>query len=149
MNAHFRTLNQEHNNALQFFGEGLLIQSVGDALDRSGIMLMPLYRITEVGPITQIIPDEVEAAHSHGWEYFQFHASLEPVLVPMNGDTTGSLFQLIVKQSARNCLVLLNTEVDGVPAYNTSDIVKHHPEVLTLYRVYGRVGSGIEPKVFN
>jgi hypothetical protein len=34
--------------------------------------------------------------------------------------------------------VLLNTEVDGVPAYNTSDIIKHHPEVPTLQGVWAR-----------
>ncbi|KAJ7261532.1 hypothetical protein C8J57DRAFT_1471415 [Mycena rebaudengoi] len=143
-----------------FFGGGPLARSVGDALDSSGITSMPLYGITEVGPITQIIPGEcivccrfglvhpngapwLEATHNHGWEYFQFHASVEPVLLPVDGDTTGSLFQLRVKQSARNCLVLPNTEVDGVPAYDTNDIVQRHPEVPTLYRVYGRVDDQI------
>ncbi|KAJ7918834.1 hypothetical protein B0H13DRAFT_2187284 [Mycena leptocephala] len=123
-----------------FFGGGPLARSVGDALDRSGIKLMPLYGITEVVPLTQIIP---EAIHNHGWEYFQFHTTAEPVLVPVDGDTTGSLFQLIVKQSARNCLVLPNIEVDGVPAYDTNDIVQRHPTVPTLYRVYGRVDDQI------
>ncbi|KAJ6574353.1 hypothetical protein B0H19DRAFT_1371452 [Mycena capillaripes] len=125
--------------ALIMFGGGPLARSVGDALDRSGVPLIAGYGITEVGPISQLVPEP----HGQGWEYFQFHASIEPVLVPVDGDTTGSLFQLIVKQSVTNCLVLPNTEVDGVPAYDTNDIVQRHPTVPTLYRVYGRVDDQI------
>ncbi|KAF7339024.1 Acetyl-CoA synthetase-like protein [Mycena venus] len=121
------------------FGGGPLARSVGDALDRSGVTLVVGYGITEAGPLSQPVLE----AHGHGWEYFQFHASVELVLVPVNGDTTGSLFQLIVKQSATNSLVLPNTEVDGILAYDTKDIVQRHPTVPTLYRVYGRVDDQI------
>jgi len=97
------------------------------------------YYSTEVGPIAQPVPE----AHGNGWEYFQFDPSLEPVLVPVGGDPTGSLFQLIVKQSESNCLVLPNTEVDGIVAYDTKDILQRHPSVPTFYRVYGRADDQI------
>ncbi|KAJ7807175.1 hypothetical protein B0H14DRAFT_3765041 [Mycena olivaceomarginata] len=43
------------------------------------------------------IDGRIRNAYRHGWEYFQFLASLEPVLVPVDVDTTGWLFQLIVR----------------------------------------------------
>ncbi|KAF7349900.1 Acetyl-CoA synthetase-like protein [Mycena venus] len=123
-----------------FFAGGPLTRSVGDTLDRSGVTLIVRYGITEVGCLISV---PLLEAHGHGWEYFQFHASFEPVLVPVDSDTTGLLFQLIVKQSATNCLALPNTEVDSMLAYDTKDIVQRHPTVSTLYRLYGRVDDQI------
>ncbi|KAJ6628492.1 hypothetical protein B0H10DRAFT_2209402 [Mycena sp. CBHHK59/15] len=123
-----------------FFGGGPLAQSVGDALDRNGVTLMTAYGITEVGVISQMVP---EAPHTDGWQYFQFLSTTEPVLVPVDGDGTGSLFQLIIKQCATNSLALPNTEVDGVPAFDTKDLVQRHPTNPALYRVYGRVDDQI------
>ncbi|KAF8209695.1 hypothetical protein K438DRAFT_1810225 [Mycena galopus ATCC 62051] len=125
------------------FGGGPLPRSVGDALDRSGVTLIVVYGITEVGPISQPASGEAVEPHGNGWEYFQFHPSLEPVLVPVDGDTTGSLFQLIVKQSETNCLVLPNTEIDGTLAYDTNDIIQRHPTMPKFYRVYGRADDQI------
>ncbi|KAF7348966.1 NRPS-like enzyme [Mycena venus] len=123
-----------------FFAGGPLTRSVGDALDRSGVRLIVRYGITEVGCLISV---PLLEPHGHGWEYFQFHPSFEPVLVPVDGDTTGLLFQLIVKQSATNCLALPNTEVDGIMAYDTKDILQRHPTVSTLYRLYGRIDDQI------
>ncbi|KAJ7189320.1 hypothetical protein GGX14DRAFT_485207 [Mycena pura] len=121
------------------FGGGPLARSVGDALDKSGVTLIVVYGITEVGAISQLASE----AHGNGWEYFQFQPSLQPVRVPVDGDPTGSLFQLIVKQSETNCLVLPNTEVDGIMAYDTNDILQRHPTAPTFYRVYGRADDQI------
>ncbi|KAJ7485841.1 hypothetical protein FB451DRAFT_1554646 [Mycena latifolia] len=123
-----------------FFGGGPLAQPVGDALDRNGVKLIPLYGITEAGLISQMLS---EALHTDGWQYFQFLSTTQPVLVPFDGDATGLLFQLIIKQCPTNCVALPNTEVDGVPAFDTKDIVQRHPTNPTLYRVYGRIDDQI------
>ncbi|KAJ7117148.1 hypothetical protein C8R44DRAFT_792013, partial [Mycena epipterygia] len=126
------------------FSGGPLAQPVGDALERNGVKLTTVYGITEIGGISQIGP-----ADGNGWQYFQFPTSTEPVLVPLEADPTGSLFQLIIKQCATNCLAVSNTEVDGVLAFDTNtafrppDIVQRHPTIPTLYRVYGRVDDQI------
>lgn len=36
--------------------------------------------------------------------------------------------------------MLPNTEVDGILAYDTNDILQRHPTAPTFYRVYGRAG---------
>jgi len=36
--------------------------------------------------------------------------------------------------------MLPNTEVDGILAYDTKDILQRHPTAPTFYRVYGRAG---------
>ncbi|KAJ6475669.1 hypothetical protein DFH09DRAFT_446189 [Mycena vulgaris] len=122
------------------FGGGPLAQPVGDILDGNGVSLMTVYGITEAGALSQYAP---EAPHTDGWQYFQFLASTDTVLVPIDGDHSGLLFQLIVKQCATNCLALSSMEMDGVPAFDTKDIVQRHPTNPKLYRVYGRVDDQI------
>ncbi|KAJ6538443.1 hypothetical protein DFH09DRAFT_1398139 [Mycena vulgaris] len=122
------------------FSGGPLAQPVGDILDGNGVSLMTLYGITEAGVLSQYAP---EAPHTDGWQYFQFLASTDTVLVPIDGDHSGLLFQLIVKQCATNCLALSSMEMDGVPAFDTKDIVQRHPTNPKLYRVYGRVDDQI------
>ncbi|KAJ6475681.1 hypothetical protein DFH09DRAFT_1379760 [Mycena vulgaris] len=97
-------------------------------------------RSTEAGALSQYAP---ETPHTDGWQYFQFLASTDAVLVPIDGDHSGLLFQLIVKQCATNCLALSSMEMDGVPAFDTKDIVQRHPTNPKLYRVYGRVDDQI------
>ncbi|KAJ7122205.1 hypothetical protein C8R44DRAFT_705178 [Mycena epipterygia] len=120
------------------YSGGSLAQSVGDALERNGVKLTTVYGITETAGMSQIGPP-----HGNGWQYFQFSSSIEPVLVPLEDDPTGSLFQLVIKQCATHWPVLPNTEVDGVLAFDTKDIVQRHPTISTLYRVYGRVDDQI------
>ncbi|KAJ6538456.1 hypothetical protein DFH09DRAFT_1368847 [Mycena vulgaris] len=122
------------------FGGGPLAQPVGDILDENGVSLMTVYGITEAGALSQYAP---ETPHTDGWQYFQFLASTDAVLVPIDGDHSGLLFQLIVKQCATNCLALSSMEMDGVPAFDTKDIVQRHPTNPKLYRVYGRVDDQI------
>ncbi|KAJ7482012.1 hypothetical protein FB451DRAFT_1237794 [Mycena latifolia] len=128
------------NFSCVLFGGGPLAQPVGDALARNGVKLIPLYGTTEVGGISQMDP---EGLSPNDWQYFQFLSTTQPVLVPVDGDGTGLLFQLIIKQCATNYLALPNMEVDGVPAFDTKDIVQHHPTNPALYRVYGRVDDQI------
>ncbi|KAJ6507610.1 hypothetical protein DFH09DRAFT_1437030 [Mycena vulgaris] len=121
------------------FGGGPLAQPVGDALARNGVTLMSAYGTTEAGIIS-----EMETSHTEGWQYFQFCSAPEaPVLIPVDDDHTGSLFRLIIKQCATNCLALPNTEVGGIPAVDTNDIVQRHPKNTKFYRLYGRVDDQI------
>ncbi|KAJ7216008.1 hypothetical protein GGX14DRAFT_442668 [Mycena pura] len=112
------------------FAGGPLARFVGDSLDKSGVTLIVAYGLVHV---SLMLHNAVEA-HGNGWEYFQFCLSLQPVLVPVDGDPTGLLFKLIVKQTETNCLVLPNTEVDGILAYDTNDILQRHPTAPTFYR---------------
>ncbi|KAJ6468640.1 hypothetical protein C8R47DRAFT_1151234 [Mycena vitilis] len=121
------------------FAGGPLAQSVGDSLAQRGVALIALYGATEIGAISHMHPDPSPG----GWQYFQFLPTLGEVLIPVEGDATGLLFQLLVKECATNCLALTNTEIDGVRAYDTKDIVQRHPTDPTLYRVYGRIDDQI------
>ncbi|KAJ7659105.1 hypothetical protein DFH06DRAFT_1472553 [Mycena polygramma] len=119
------------------FGGGPLPQSVGDTLDKNGVRVRNSYGCSEIGLISG------HSDHTDGWDFFQFCPTVEPVLIPVDGDTSGLLFQLILKQCETNCLALTNTEVDGVPALDMKDIVQRHPTNPTLYRLYGRADDQI------
>ncbi|KAF7351301.1 Acetyl-CoA synthetase-like protein [Mycena sanguinolenta] len=122
------------------FGGGPLAQQVGDILEASGVALAPAYGSTETGSIAVMFTNE---RHKEGWQYFQFVPGIDAVLVPIDGDASKLLFQLIIKQSPTHALALANLEIDGVPACDTGDIVQRHPTNPDLYRLYGRVDDQI------
>ncbi|KAJ7289097.1 hypothetical protein C8J57DRAFT_1627489 [Mycena rebaudengoi] len=119
------------------FGGGPLAPLVGDTFERNSVNLLAVYGSTETGGISAI------NSHGGGWQYFEFLPTTSPVLVPLDGDPSGSLFHLIIKECNTNCLALFNMEIDGVPAFDTNDIVQQHLTNSKLYRVYGRVDDQI------
>ncbi|KAJ7770520.1 hypothetical protein B0H16DRAFT_1881524 [Mycena metata] len=119
------------------FGGGPLAQVVGDALEADGVDLLAVYGSTETGGISTI------KKHGGGWQYFEMLPTTSPVLVPVDGDASGSLFQLIIQECTTNYLAVSNLEIDGIRAFDTNDIIQQHPKNPTLYRVYGRVDDQI------
>ncbi|KAJ7770524.1 hypothetical protein B0H16DRAFT_1515748 [Mycena metata] len=119
------------------FGGGPLAQVVGDTLEANCVNLLAVYGSTETGGISTI------KKHGGGWQYFEMLPTTLPVLVPVDGDPSGSLFQLIIQECTTNCLAVTNMDIDGVRAFDTNDIVQKHPTNPTLYRVYGRVDDQI------
>ncbi|KAJ6484095.1 hypothetical protein C8R45DRAFT_1214951 [Mycena sanguinolenta] len=120
------------------FTGGPLAQQVGDSLQNSGVALTSYYGTTETGSISQRFTDEKREA---SWEYFQLLSGTDAVLIPIDGDSSGLLFQLIIKESATQSLALSNMEIDGVRACDTRDIIQRHPKNPKLYRSYGRIGK--------
>ncbi|KAJ6484081.1 hypothetical protein C8R45DRAFT_1000132 [Mycena sanguinolenta] len=120
------------------FTGGPLAQRVGDILQNSGVALTPFYGTTETGAISQRFTNEKREA---SWEYFQLLSGTDAVLIPIDGDSSGLLFQLIIKESATQSLALSNMEIDGVRACDTRDIIQRHPKNPKLYRSYGRIGK--------
>ncbi|KAJ7123310.1 hypothetical protein C8R43DRAFT_44110 [Mycena crocata] len=122
------------------FGGGPLAQQVGDFLAENGVALTPSYGSTETGSIALMFTKET---YKEGWEYFEFIPGMDAVLVPIEGDSSGLLFQLIVKQSNTHCLTKTNTVINGIPACDTGDIVQRHPTNSKLYKSYGRIDDQI------
>ncbi|KAJ7039843.1 hypothetical protein C8F04DRAFT_280833 [Mycena alexandri] len=119
------------------FGGGPLAQVVGDTLEADRVNLLAVYGSTETGGISAV------KKHGGGWQYFEFLPTTLPVLVPVDGEPSESLFQLIIKDCTTNRLAVSNVEIDGVPAFDTKDIVQQHPTNPKLYRVYARVDDQI------
>ncbi|KAJ7039814.1 hypothetical protein C8F04DRAFT_996222 [Mycena alexandri] len=119
------------------FGGGPLAQVVGDTLEADDVNLLAVYGSTETGGISAV------KKHGGGWQYFEFLPTTLPVLVPVDGDPSESLFQLIIKDCTTNRLAVSNMEIDGFPAFDTKDIVQQHPTNPKLYRVYARVDDQI------
>ncbi|KAF7341776.1 Acetyl-CoA synthetase-like protein [Mycena sanguinolenta] len=93
------------------FGGGPLAPQAGDILQNSGVALTTYYGTTEAGSLTQRFTNEKQ---QESWEYFQFVPGTGAVLVPIDSDSSGLLFQLIIKESAAQPLALSNMEIDGV-----------------------------------
>ncbi|KAJ7670303.1 hypothetical protein B0H17DRAFT_202349 [Mycena rosella] len=121
------------------FAGGPLPQHAGNILEQNGVPLSLVYGSTEAGAIAQMW----KTPHKEGWEYFQLIDGESTVLVPIEDDSSGLLFHLIIKESPTRCLALTNTEIDGVRACDTGDILQQSPTNSEVYRLYGRVDDQI------
>ncbi|KAI0750819.1 acetyl-CoA synthetase-like protein [Daedaleopsis nitida] len=129
-----KTMYMKRMKAL-LFGGAPLNQEVGNALASMGISLYSLYGSTEVGPMARIFPEKP----GMDWEYFE--------LSPMHRMVTTNLgdgkYELVVLTNPDFPLPIINTRIDGVDGYATSDIIEPHPTRPGLWKFYGRLDDQI------
>ncbi|KAJ7449030.1 hypothetical protein B0H11DRAFT_2079260 [Mycena galericulata] len=117
------------------YGGGPLNKAAGDYMTSEGVSIYILYGCSEVGSASQIIPAEV----GYDWDYFKFPASITPEMVPHGNNT----FELVMVSNTFNRPAVLNTQVDGIDAYATSDLLAPHPTKPGYWRVFGRTDDQI------
>ncbi|KIJ25888.1 hypothetical protein M422DRAFT_273122 [Sphaerobolus stellatus SS14] len=115
-----------------YWGGGPLSERTGRFLHQEGVNIVTIYGATEFGAASEIDAKH----HEEGYEWFRFPSNVSPALP---SDTAGpDTFELIFKQCETHHLSAINMEIDGVPAYATSDIIQRHEIDHTLFRIMGR-----------
>ncbi|GJJ05918.1 putative secondary metabolism biosyntheticenzyme [Clathrus columnatus] len=117
-------------------GGGPINRQIGARLFDEGVPILTMYGSTESGtlnaPLAQIIKE--------GHEWFRFRPESQIVLLPTDEN---DVFQVVVKDCELQRLSAHDTMIDGVPAFNTNDLVQRHPHNRTLYRIIGRADDQI------
>ncbi|KAF8993181.1 hypothetical protein BDQ17DRAFT_1431885 [Cyathus striatus] len=125
--------NPEHIKALKkfksiMFGGGPTASEVGETLFREGVPLSPMYGTTETGPVAVVFRSGLQ---SLGWDWMKTHPGIDLAFFPVED----GLYKL---ENELKKLTVSNIMVDGVPAFDTADIVARHPTDPTLWKVIGR-----------
>ncbi|TFK34940.1 hypothetical protein BDQ12DRAFT_760754, partial [Crucibulum laeve] len=115
------------------FGGGPLSKKVGDMLSEEGINLTQVFGITETGPVSIIAP---ATPPTEGWDWLRTSPHVDAIFIPEIGND--EVFRLIIKESDVNTLLVSNMTIDGIPAYDTNDLVIRHPKNGSLWQFYGR-----------
>ncbi|KAJ3915010.1 male sterility protein-domain-containing protein [Lentinula edodes] len=121
------------NNKL--FGGGPLNKKAGDLLSSKGVSIFVLYGSTETGIVSSLIP----ASPISDWEYFPLSGVVTAHMMP-HGENR---FELIVVSNDFCKPSAINTKIDGIDAYATSDLLLPHPTMSGYWRVFGRVDDQI------
>ncbi|KAF8513307.1 hypothetical protein BU17DRAFT_95460 [Hysterangium stoloniferum] len=111
---------------------GPLSERVGRFLRDELVQIYAVYGATEFGLISSI-PNN---PYDEGYEWFRFLPSVSFELVPEPGEAR--VFELILKNVASHHITTINTEINGVPAYATNDLLELHPNDHTLFKIKGR-----------
>ncbi|KAH7907693.1 hypothetical protein BJ138DRAFT_455649 [Hygrophoropsis aurantiaca] len=117
------------------FGGGPLNQEVGDYLTSQGVKIFILYGSTEAGVISLILPVEV----GYDWNYFRISGLVTPKMEPYGHNT----YELVTVSNTFCRPSVLNTKVDGIDAYATSDILMPHATKAGYWKVFGRTDDQI------
>ncbi|KAF5351553.1 hypothetical protein D9758_007244 [Tetrapyrgos nigripes] len=119
------------------FGGGPLVPAVGNELVKKGVTLRTGYGLTEIGGVSTMI----QRASKEGWEYFSISPKIDPVFLPVEG--MDNIVQLIVKKCKTHTPNVLDTVIDGQPAFDTKDLLVRHPTNPSLFKIYGRADDQI------
>ncbi|GJE91046.1 acetyl-CoA synthetase-like protein [Phanerochaete sordida] len=127
--------NPEHVRHLRsvqgiIYGGGPLSQTVGDDLVRQGVSIFQMYGISETGINNVSLPKVAEK----DWQYFAIARNIKAHFEP-DGD---GHYEFVSVSSTFQKPCVENTEVDGVPAYATNDLLMPHPTKPGFWRIYGR-----------
>ncbi|RPD79527.1 acetyl-CoA synthetase-like protein [Lentinus tigrinus ALCF2SS1-7] len=112
------------------FGGAPLNQEIGDSLALQGINLITLYGCTEVGTITNFVPESL----GMDWAYFRFTTWIDALQV----DQGDGKYEIVVLSPEDCPLNVVNTKIGGQDAYETNDLVVRHPDKPYLWKLYGR-----------
>ncbi|TDL22742.1 acetyl-CoA synthetase-like protein [Rickenella mellea] len=119
------------------YGGGPLQAKFGDLLAKKGVKLTSGYGSTEAGPCALIL----SSASLEDWEYFELAS---PHLLHLRPEEDfENTFEPIFLSSELLALSVVNSEVDGRPAYTTNDLISQHPTKSWLWKVFCRVDDQI------
>ncbi|KAI0659473.1 acetyl-CoA synthetase-like protein [Cubamyces menziesii] len=117
-----------------------LSKDVGEALLDQGVKIMTGFGATEFGAIVRMMVDTTQVPRSD-WEYFSFSKPAEFVRIYQAG--LPRVFEPVFVECPTWTLNVYNTEMNGRPAYASSDLLEEHPTNPNIYKVYGRADDQI------
>ncbi|KAK0190677.1 hypothetical protein F5146DRAFT_564151 [Armillaria mellea] len=117
------------------YGGGPLNKEAGDYLTSRGVSIFVLYGTTECGVVTPILP----ATASDCWDYFEFTKFTTPKMVTDGPDS----FEFIALKNEYSEPSIINTIVDGVDGFATSDLLTPHPTKPGYWKIVGRIDDQI------
>ncbi|KAF8490103.1 hypothetical protein JB92DRAFT_3129102 [Gautieria morchelliformis] len=94
-----------------------------------GIPIHPVYGATEFG----LASLGSGKTYAEGYEWFEFLPLVMPELVP---EADGDVYEVV--SAGGHHLAAHNTEVNGIPAYSSSDLPERHKSNPGLFKVVGR-----------
>ncbi|KAJ6553311.1 hypothetical protein B0H19DRAFT_1263705 [Mycena capillaripes] len=133
------------------YGGGPLNKEAGDYMTSQGVSIFILYGSSEGGIMSPILPSDLatlnprqiitcsSAQVGYDWEYFRFPELVTAEMVPHGNNT----FELVMVTNKFCRPAVLNTQVGGIDAYATSDLLVPHPVKSGYWKIYGRTDDQI------
>ncbi|THH03896.1 hypothetical protein EW145_g5919, partial [Phellinidium pouzarii] len=133
--------NIEYINALAklravVFAGGPLDKDAGDRLVRGGVNVYMTYASTQTSIISEFLSKEPPGME---WDYFKLSRACKVHYE----DFGNNEFEIVVQTTDRYRPIVINTQVNGVDAYATGDLVSPHPTKRGYYKVVGRTDDQI------
>ncbi|KAF9031834.1 hypothetical protein BDZ89DRAFT_1131669 [Hymenopellis radicata] len=81
-----------------------------------------------------------KAPPPEGWHWMRWSPHVKHHLIPFEEEPDVYRLVVLANPESGYSPAVISTEVDGVPAYDTKDLIRLHPTNPTLFKIYGRFG---------
>ncbi|KAK0447907.1 uncharacterized protein EV420DRAFT_1713021 [Desarmillaria tabescens] len=121
------------------YSGGPLNKVIGDDLTSKGVDIFIVYGFKPVTVDTCVLTPPSKAKSSYDWDYFEFPKCITPEMV-LNGN---NLYEFVMVKNDFGVPSVINTKINGVDAYTTSDLLMPHPTKPGLWKIFGRTDDQI------
>ncbi|KAH7318802.1 hypothetical protein B0J17DRAFT_633963 [Rhizoctonia solani] len=111
------------------YGGGPLADGIGSTLAEQGVRAHCCYGATEIGHVHEIW----DWGGSSDWGYIKFSSHVDARFIPQND--VDQTFELAFVALDNHRPFVLNSELDGKPAYRAKDLVVRHPLRPNLWKI--------------
>lgn len=118
------------------YGSGPLEKDAGDTLVANGVLLLSVYGLTE-STVSLVMPNSIPV---EGWEWMKVARNIDVAFISTDEQ---DIYRLYVKDGPLHSPTVFDSEIDGVQAFDTKDLVQLHPLNRNLFKVYGRADEQI------
>ncbi|KAG7444602.1 NRPS-like enzyme [Guyanagaster necrorhizus] len=108
------------------FAGGPLEKTAGDTLAANGIFIVSVFGLTE-SAVSMVLPKSIPA---EGCEWMRMPSNIDVAFVPTDEEGIYHLYE-----NGLNSPSVLDTEIDGVKAFDTKDLVQLHPLNRNLFKI--------------
>ncbi|PBK96038.1 acetyl-CoA synthetase-like protein [Armillaria gallica] len=121
------------------YSGGPLNKAIGDDLTSKGIVIFIVYGFEPVAVDARVLMPPSKAKSSYDWDYFEFPKCITPEMVPDGNN----LYEFVMVKNDFGVPSVINTKINGIDAYATSDLLMPHPTKPGLWKIFGRADDQI------
>ncbi|KAF5322707.1 hypothetical protein D9619_000350 [Psilocybe cf. subviscida] len=122
------------------YGGGAVRDDVATLLVDNDVNLLPIMGLSETNVISSFNPKHIKA---EGPAWYETDPLIDLVFVPEDEEKLKGVYRIVMKGNSIRQPASYDTTIDGLPAFDTKDLVIFHPNNPKLWKLVGRADDQI------
>ncbi|KAF5321072.1 hypothetical protein D9619_000384 [Psilocybe cf. subviscida] len=122
------------------YGGGPVRDDIAKLLVDNDVNLLPIMGLSETNVISSFSPRHIKA---EGPAWYETDPLIDLVFVPEDEEKLKGVYRIMMKGNSIRQPACFDTNIDGLPVFDTKDLVVFHPNNPKLWKLVGRADDQI------